>query len=491
MQNQTIERTALTNLLNNEDYLRKVLPFIKPEYFDVKEERIIFDEIAKFVDKYNKNPTQISLEIEVSTRKDLNDIEHRKIVDIIKTLNPEKVDFDWLVDTTEKFVKDKAIYNAIVEGVGIIDGKSKDKTPESIPSILTEALAVSFDNSVGHDYLEDSEARFDYYHHKEERIPFDLEFFNKITKGGLPPKTLNIALAGTGVGKSLFMCHQSANCLSQGKNVLYITLEMAEERIAERIDANMMNISIPDLHDLPKKMFDDKITRLQKKAKGKLIIKEYPTASAHSGHFRGLLKELAIKKSFKPDIIFIDYLNICASSRFKAGNNMNSYTIIKSIAEELRGLAVETNVPIMSATQTTRSGFSNTDVGLEDTAESFGLPATADLMFALIATEELNELNQICVKQLKNRYNDPTMNKRFIIGIDRTKMKLFDVELKAQDELVDHGQSEVPVADKGQGFGKGQGPNLSGRPDDSNPFSKTGQEQSKEDKYDKFSKLKV
>ena len=284
MQNQTIERTALTNLLNNEDYLRKVLPFIKPEYFDVKEERIIFDEIAKFVDKYNKNPTQISLEIEVSTRKDLNDTEHKKIVEIIKTLNPEEIDFDWLVDTTEKFVKDKAIYNAIVEGVGIIDGKSKDKTPESIPSILTEALAVSFDNSVGHDYLEDSEARFDYYHHKEERIPFDLEFFNKITKGGLPPKTLNIALAGTGVGKSLFMCHQSANCLSQGKNVLYITLEMAEERIAERIDANMMNISIPDLHDLPKKMFDDKITRLQKKAKGKLIIKEYPTASAHSGH---------------------------------------------------------------------------------------------------------------------------------------------------------------------------------------------------------------
>jgi len=472
MQNQTIERTALTNLLNNEDYLRKVLPFIKPEYFDVKEERIIFDEIAKFVDKYNKNPTQISLEIEVSTRKDLNDTEHKKIVEIIKSLNPEQIDFDWLVDTTEKFVKDKAIYNAIVEGVGIIDGKSKDKTPESIPHILTEALAVSFDNSVGHDYLEDSEARFDYYHHKEERIPFDLEFFNKITKGGLPPKTLNIALAGTGVGKSLFMCHQSANCLSQGKNVLYITLEMAEERIAERIDANMMNISIPDLHDLPKKMFDDKITKLQKKAKGKLIIKEYPTASAHSGHFRGLLKELAIKKSFKPDIIFIDYLNICASSRFKAGNNMNSYTIIKSIAEELRGLAVETNVPIMSATQTTRSGFSNTDVGLEDTAESFGLPATADLMFALISTEELEGLNQICVKQLKNRYNDPTMNKRFIIGIDRAKMKLFDVELNAQDGLVNHGQtviSESPVADNGQGFGNNE----------------------EKDLYDKFSKLKV
>ena len=506
MENQTIERTILSNLINNEEFARKVLPFIKADYFDVKEERIIFDEIQNFVDKYNKPSTHTALEIEVSNRKDLNEIEHKKIVDIIKTLKPESIDFDWLVDTTEKFCKDKAIYNAIVEGVGIIDGKSKDKSPDAIPEILTEALAVSFDNSVGHDYLEDSESRYNFYHHKEERIPFDLDFFNKITKGGLPPKTLNIALAGTGVGKSLFMCHQAANCLSQGenvlyitlemaeeriaeridanmmnisipdlhelpkkmfndkitkgglppktlnialagtgvgkslfmchqaanclsqgKNVLYITLEMAEERIAERIDANMMNISIPDLHDLPKKMFNDKIAKLQKKAKGKLIIKEYPTASAHSGHFRGLLKELAIKKSFKPDIIFIDYLNICASSRFRAGSSMNSYTIIKSIAEELRGLAVETNVPIMSATQTTRSGFSNTDVGLEDTSESFGLPATADLMFALISTEELEELNQICVKQLKNRYNDPTMNKRFIIGIVRNKMKLFDV----------------------------------------------------------------
>ena len=452
MQNQTIERTTLTNLLNNEEYTRKVLPFIKPEYFDVKEERIIFDEIQKFVDKYNKIPTQTSLEIEVSTRKDLNDVEHKKIVEIIKTLKKETIDFDWLVDTTEKFVKDKAIYNAIVEGVGIIDGKSKDKTPEAIPSILTEALAVSFDNSVGHDYLEDHEARFDYYHHKEERIPFDLEFFNKITKGGLPPKTLNIALAGTGVGKSLFMCHQAANCLSQGKNVLYISLEMAEERIAERIDANMMNISIPDLHDLPKKMFDDKITKLQKKAKGKLIIKEYPTASAHSGHFRGLLKELAIKKSFKPDIIFIDYLNICASSRFKGGANINSYTLVKSIAEELRGLAVETNVPIMSATQTTRSGFVSSDIGLEDTSESFGLPATADLMFALISTEELEDLGQIAVKQLKNRYNDPTMHKRFVLNIDRAKMRLSDAASEEQT-LVDDGQDDTPLFDK-TSFGK-------------------------------------
>ena len=443
MQNQTIERTTLTNLLNNEEYSRKVLPFIKPEYFDVKEERIIFDEIQKFVDKYNKIPTQTSLEIEVSTRKDLNDVEHKKIVEIIKTLKKETIDFDWLVDTTEKFVKDKAIYNAIVEGVGIIDGKSKDKTPEAIPSILTEALAVSFDNSVGHDYLEDSESRFDYYHHKEERIPFDLEFFNKITKGGLPPKTLNIALAGTGVGKSLFMCHQAANCLSQGKNVLYISLEMAEERIAERIDANMMNISIPDLHDLPKKMFDDKITKLQKKTNGKLIVKEYPTATAHSAHFRGLIKELAIKRSFKPDMIFIDYLNICASSRLKGATNVNSYTYIKSIAEELRGLAVECNVPIMSATQTTRSGFTSSDLGLEDTSESFGLPATADFMFAIISNEELEALNQIVVKQLKNRYNDPTVNKRFVIGIDRSKMRLYDVENKEQDDLVDSNQEPV------------------------------------------------
>ena len=472
--NQTIERTALSNLVTNEEYCRKVLPFIKPDYFDVKEERVVFEEITNFVDKYKKIPTKISLEIEIEHRKDLTEDQHKKIIEIVKTLDATDVDMEWLVDTTEKFCKDKAIYNAIVEGIQIIDGKDKKRSADAIPSILTDALAVSFDNAVGHDYFDDSDQRFDFYHKIEERIPFDLEFFNKITKGGLPQKTLNIALAGTGVGKSLFMCHMAANCLSQGKNVLYITLEMAEERIAERIDANMMNISIPDLHDLPKKMFNDKIAKLQKKAKGKLIIKEYPTASAHSGHFRGLLKELAIKKSFKPDIIFIDYLNICASSRFRAGSSMNSYTIIKSIAEELRGLAVETNVPIMSATQTTRSGFSNTDVGLEDTSESFGLPATADLMFALISTEELEELNQICVKQLKNRYNDPTMNKRFIIGIDRNKMKLFDVEIKAQDELVDHGQSEVPIADKGQGFGKGESPKTEA-----------------EDKYDKFSKLKV
>ena len=443
---ETIERTALTQLLNNEDYARKVLPFIKENYFDVREERIIFEEIFKFTEKYRKIPTQTSLEIEVGERKDLTDVEHDKVVEIIKSLNSTEVDFDWLVDTTEKFCKDKAIYNAIVEGISIIDGKDKKRSPDAIPDILTDALGVSFDDSVGHDYLLDSDDRYTYYHKVEERIPFDLEYFNRITKGGLPPKTLNIALAGTGVGKSLFMCHMAANCLSQGKNVLYITLEMAEERIAERIDANLMNISMEDLHDLPKKMFDNKIASLMSKTNGKLIVKEYPTASAHSNHFRGLIKELAIKRTFKPDIIFIDYLNICASSRFKGATNANSYSYIKSVAEELRGLAVECNVPIMSATQTTRGGFTSTDIGLEDTSESFGLPATADFMFALISNEEMEELGQILVKQLKNRYNDPTVNKRFVIGIDRSKMLLYDVEMKEQDDLVDNGQE--PVFDK-------------------------------------------
>ena len=446
---QTIERTTLTQLVTNEQYARKVLPFMKKDYFSDRTERTIFEEITKFVDKYNKIPTQTSLEIEVQGRKDLNENDYKKVVDVIQTLSSTDVDFDWLVDTTEKFCKDKAVYNAIVEGISIIDGKDKDRGPDAIPGILTDALAVGFDNAVGHDYLDDSESRFDYYHTVEKKIPFDLEFFNKITKGGLPPKTLNIALAGTGVGKSLFMCHVAANCLSQGKNVLYITLEMAEERIAERIDANLMNISMEDLHNLPKQMFDNKIAKIIKSTSGKLIVKEYPTASAHSAHFRGLIKELAIKKSFKPDIIFIDYLNICASSRFKGAQNVNSYMYIKSIAEELRGLAVETNVPIMSATQTTRSGFSNSDVGLEDTSESFGLPATADLMFALISNEELDELNQIAVKQLKNRYNDLTVNKRFVIGIDRAKMRLFDIKVSEQNDLVDSGQEDFtePVFD--------------------------------------------
>ena len=446
---QTIERTTLTQLVTNEQYARKVLPFMKKDYFSDRTERTVFEEITKFVDKYNKIPTQTSLEIEVQGRKDLNEDEYKKVVAVIQTLSSTDVDFDWLVDTTEKFCKDKAVYNAIVEGISIIDGKDKDRGPDAIPSILTDALAVGFDNAVGHDYLVDSESRYDYYHTVEEKIPFDLEFFNKITKGGLSPKTLNIVLAGTGVGKSLFMCHVAANCLSQGKNVLYITLEMAEERIAERIDANLMNITTEDLHDLPKQMFVNKIAKIIKSTSGKLIVKEYPTASAHTGHFRGLIKELAIKKSFKPDIIFIDYLNICASSRFKGAASVNSYLYIKAIAEEIRGLAVESNIPILSGTQTNRSGFVSTDIGLEDTSESFGLPATADLMFALISNEELDELNQIAVKQLKNRYNDPTVNKRFVIGINRAKMQLFDVKLSEQDDLVDSGQEdfETPVFD--------------------------------------------
>ena len=446
---QTIERTALTQLVTNEQYARKVLPFMKGDYFSDKTERTVFEEITKFVDKYNKIPTQTSLEIEVSGRKDLNEEEFKKVVAVIQTLESTDVDFDWLVNTTEQFCKDKAVYNAIVEGISIIDGKDKHRGPDAIPNILTDALAVGFDNRVGHDYLVDADDRFDFYHTIEEKIPFDLEFFNRITKGGLPPKTLNIALAGTGVGKSLFMCHMAANCLSMGKNVLYITLEMAEERIAERIDANLMNISMEDLHDLPKQMYDNKIAKIIKSTSGKLIVKEYPTASAHTGHFRGLIKELAIKKSLKPDIVFVDYLNICASTRYKGQSNVNSYMYIKAIAEELRGLAVEINVPIMSATQTTRSGFTNSDIGLEDTSESFGLPATADLMFALISNEELDELNQIAVKQLKNRYNDLTVNKRFVIGIDRAKMQLFDIKPEEQDDLVDTNQTEFaePVFD--------------------------------------------
>jgi len=445
---QTIERTTLGQLLTNEDYARKVMPHMKSVYFGDRTERTVFEEIQKFVERYNALPTKDTLEIEIDTRRDLNEDDIKRVLTVVKELSVDTdVNADWLIETTEKFCKDKAVYNAIVEGISIIDGKDKNRGADAIPSILTDALAVGFDNRVGHDYLLDSAERYEYYHTVEEKIPFDLEFFNKITKGGLPPKTLNIALAGTGVGKSLFMCHVAANCMNQGKNVLYITLEMAEERIAERIDANLMNVSMEDLHDLPKQMFERKIDKIIKNTTGQLIVKEYPTASAHSNHFRGLIKELAIKKSFKPDIIFIDYLNICTSSRIKGVTNVNSYTMVKSIAEELRGLAVETNVPIMSATQTTRSGFSNSDVGLEDTSESFGLPATADLMFALISNEELDALNQIAVKQLKNRYNDPTVNKRFVIGIDRAKMRLFDVKLSEQDTLQDANQSgDVPDA---------------------------------------------
>ena len=447
---QTIEKTILANLIHNEQYTRKVLPFIKGDYFSDRTERTVFEEIQKFVDKYSDLPNQNALEVELDSRKDLNEDDYKRVLSVVKELQKDDdVIFDWLVETTEDFCKDKAVYNAIVDGIAIIDGKDKKRGVDALPTILTDALAVGFDNRVGHDYLHDTDARYEFYHKVEEKIPFDLEFFNRITKGGLPQKTLNIVLAGTGVGKSLFMCHVASNCLNQGRNVLYITLEMAEERIAERIDANLMNISIDDLHELPKQMFDDKIASIAKKTNGQLVIKEYPTASAHSNHFRGLIKELAIKKSFKPDIIFVDYLNICASSRFKANGNVNSYMYIKAIAEELRGLAVETNVPIMSATQTTRSGFSNSDIGLEDTSESFGLPATADLMFALISNEELDELNQIAVKQLKNRYNDPTTNKRFVIGVDRAKMKLYDVAGSEQEGLADSNQESFaePVFD--------------------------------------------
>ena len=430
---EKIERTALRNLIHNEDYTRKVLPFLKSEYFQDRSERVVFSEIQKFISQYNKRPTKETLQIDLNKRKDLNEDEYKKIVELISTLDPQDVDLDWLVNTTEKFCKDRAVHNAVMEGIHIIDGKDKKHTPEAIPEILRDALSVSFDNAVGHDYLLDIEKRFDYYHKRETRIPFDLDFFNKVTKGGLPTKTLNVALAGTGVGKTLFMCHQAASALAQNKNVLYITMEMAEERIAERIDANLLNISMEDLHMLNKKLFSDKITQLQSKTTGTLIIKEYPTASAGANHYRALVNELALKRTFKPDIIFIDYINICASSRFKAGSNVNSYTYIKAIAEELRGLAVELDVPIVTATQTTRGGFVSTDIGLEDTSESFGLPATADFMFALISSEELEKAGQMLVKQLKNRYNDPTLNRKFIIGVDRARMKLFDIEQQAQN----------------------------------------------------------
>ena len=438
---ETIENTIIKNLICNEEYTRKVLPFLKPDYFDKAHEKIIFDECAKFIVQYDKCPTIEILSIECEKRKDINDDTYKEILDYLKQTSQteENVD-DWLIDTTEKWCKERAIYLALVESISIADGHDIKKGVDAIPAILSDALAVGFDNHVGHDYLEDYEERFDFYHKKEDRIEFDLEFFNKITKGGLPNKTLNIALAGTGVGKSLFMCHVASSVLLQGKNVLYITLEMAEEKIAERIDANLLNIGVQQLADIPRQMFETKVTKLSEKTQGNLIIKEYPTAAAHSGHFKGLLNELSLKKSFKPDIIFVDYLNICASSRYRAGSNVNSYSYIKAIAEELRGLAVETNVPIVSATQTTRSGYSSSDVDLTDTSESFGLPATADLMFALISTEELEEVNQIMVKQLKNRYNDPTMNKRFVIGIDRAKMRLYDVDQSAQDGIVDSGQ---------------------------------------------------
>ena len=443
-----LEQTILKNLIYNEDYLRKVLPFLKEDYFTDRTDRTIFNEISSFTDAYNSTPTIEAVVLAVKERRNLtaDEVERCEItLKEIEQTKGEESKIQWLVDKTEQFCQEKAIYNAVLGSISILDGKDKTHEKGQIPKILSDALAVSFDSSVGHDYLENSDERYEFYHRKEERIPFDLDFFNRITKGGLPTKTLNIALAGTGVGKSLFMCHCAAGAMSQGRNVLYITMEMAEEKIAERIDANLLNVTIDDLVNLPKDMYDKKIAKLREKVVGKLIIKEYPTASASVTHFRTLLNELNLKKSFVPDIIFVDYLNICCSSRIKAGSNINSYTYVKSIAEELRGLAVECGVPIVSATQTTRSGFTSSDPGLEDTSESFGLPATADLMFALISSEELEELGQIMVKQLKNRYNDPTMYKRFTLGVDRAKMRLYDVEQSGQDGLADAGITDKPL----------------------------------------------
>ncbi len=433
-----IELKILSNLIYDETYTRKVIPFIKDVYFENISEKIIFQEIHNFVTKYDDIPTKSVLNIEIENRKDISDDVFQTSLNLVSELKEEKFDEQWLLDTTEKWCKDRAIYLALLDSVKIADGKDKTRSKDSIPSILSDALSVSFDDHIGHDYISDLDSRYDFYHKKEDKIPFDIDLFNKITKGGLPNKTLNVALAGTGVGKSLFMCHMASSVLLQGRNVLYITLEMAEERIAERIDANLLNVNIQDITKLPKFLYESKLTKISEKTRGKLIIKEYPTASAHVGHFKSLLNDLALKKGFRPDIIFIDYLNICGSSRYK-GTIVNSYTYVKAIAEELRGLAVECNVPIVSATQTTRSGYSNSDVELTDTSESFGLPATADFMFALISTEELEQLGQIMVKQLKNRYNDLTAFKRFVVGVDRAKMKLYNVEDSAQKGITDSG----------------------------------------------------
>ena len=439
---ERIENLILRSLVHNEDYSRKVIPFIEPDYFHDSAERVLYEEIAQYMVKYNSRPSAEALGIEVENRHDLTETEVQGIRETLMVFEEVTGTDDWMIDSTEKWCKKQAIYNALMESIAIANGDSQQKTEDAIPSILSDALAVSFDSNVGHDYIENAEDRYEFYHRTEDKIPFDIDLLNKITKGGLPNKTLNIALAGTGVGKSLFMCHCAASTLMQGKNVLYITCEMAEEKIAERIDANLLNVNIQNLADLPKQMFDSKLAKVAKKTQGSLVIKEYPTAQAHSGHFKALLNELKLKKNFSPDIIFIDYLNICASSRIKAGANANSYTLVKSIAEELRGLAVEFNLPIVSATQTTRSGYGNSDVNITDTSESFGLPATADLMVALISTEELEGLGQIMVKQLKNRYNDPTIHKRFVVGIDRAKMRLYDCEQSAQDDIMDSGREE-------------------------------------------------
>lgn len=450
---ERIEQTILRNLIHNEEYYRKVVPFLKAEYYENYHEKIIFEEIADFASKYDKVPTKEVLTINLQNRNDLTDESFNDSVQTVSSLSDEWVDHEWLLDATEKWCKDRAIYLALMQSIKIADGGDKKISRDAIPTILQEALAVSFDEHIGHDYIEQATDRYDFYHRKEEKVPFDLEKFNFITKGGLSNKTLNVALAGTGVGKSLFMCHQASAALTEGYNVLYITCEMAEEKIAERIDANCLNINIKDLEDVPQVMFRSKIADLQRKTAGKLIIKEYPTASAHSGHFRSLLNDLTLKKSFKPDIIFVDYLNICASVRYK-GAIVNSYTYVKAIAEELRGLACEFDVPIVSATQTTRSGYGNSEVELTDTSESFGLPATADLMFALISTEELEGEGKLLVKQLKNRYNDTVSNKKFVVGIDRSKMKLFDVD-DSQNQLITE-VAEEEVADSFDSLNKNQ-----------------------------------
>jgi replicative DNA helicase len=442
-----LELSILKNLIYNEEYTRKVLPFIKPNYFSDINERNVFQEVYDFVTKYKNLPTYEALVINFNEKTNVTDQQVKESIELLKALDEnknEKVELQWLIEHTEKFCQDKAIYNAIMESVSILDEKTAKKSKGEIPRLLANALGVSFDSNVGHDYMQDFSERFDFYHRIETRVRFDLDLFNKITKGGLPIKTLNIALAGTGVGKSLFMCHMAASCISQGHNVLYITLEMAEERIAERIDANLLNIDLNELQTISRFDYERKFDVLKSKTQGKLIIKEYPTASASVLHFRALLNELRLKKNFKPNIIFIDYINICSSARIKPGGNVNSYTYIKSIAEELRGLAVEFALPVVSATQTTRSGFSNSDPGLEDTSESFGLPATADFMFALVTNEELEGLNQILVKQLKNRYSDPNYYKRFVVGVDRPKMRLYDAEQSAQDEIIDAGQDDTP-----------------------------------------------
>lgn len=433
----------MKSLFNQEQYTRKILPYLKSDYFNDRNERIVFEEIRKYILKYNTQPSFEAIQIVISDLDNLFENDFKNCTELLDEISGMRdvSDEQWLIENTEKFCQERALHNAILESIHILDGKEKTKAKGSIPQILTEALSISFDPNIGHDYIDDAEKRYDFYHKIEKRIPFDLDFFNKITKGGMPQKTLNVALAGTGVGKSLFMCHVAASSLAQNYNVLYITLEMAEERIAERIDANLLNVKIDDLLSLPKDSFDRKIERLKQQIKGKLIIKEYPPVSASSTHFRSLINELALKRNFKPDILIVDYLNLCASARIKLGANVNSYSFIKAIAEELRSLAVEFKIPVLTATQTTRSGYGSTDPGLEDTSESFGLPATADFMFALIATEELENLNQIMVKQLKNRYNDPTANKRFIVGIDRAKMKLYDAEQSAQ-KLADSGQQE-------------------------------------------------